>query len=87
MLDIVAADQHQAPAAVDRHGVDDGEPRQAPATAGDEGAAGIPADQPDDDGDEQENDDQRYDELGDDRSGLAEDRFQHLTHRVAPSSH
>ena len=83
VLDIVAADEDQLAAGVNRQRIHHREAGQAAANGGAESAGGVSANQPDHDADQRQNDDQRDDELGDDRSVRPEDRFQHLTHRCA----
>ena len=63
VLDIVAADQHEAAAAIDRGGVDHGEARHPPARGvGAEPAVGESPDQPCGKTDQRQDDDEREEE-------------------------
>jgi hypothetical protein len=63
MLHVVAADQHEAPAPIDRRGIDDREPRLATAGRGiAEPLAAEPAHEPGDHPDQDEHHDEGNDE-------------------------
>ena len=63
MFDIVAPDQHQAAAAIDRGGIDHGKPRHPSAAGvGAEAAIGESPDQPGGKADQRQHDDEREEE-------------------------
>jgi hypothetical protein len=84
MLDIVAANQNQAPPVIDGQRVDDRQPRQPATRRQCTAAPPVAADQPHNQPDQGENDDQRYEILDGHGSILAEDRNECVAHYAPP---
>jgi len=85
VLDVVAANEDEPVAMIDRYAVDNAQPGSAAPGAAGTSVAIVAAEQPVADAGQDQNEYQDHEELGHDRSTFAEYRFQHLTPPVRPT--